>query len=33
LTLLDLCVFVLWYCLISCVAKGENLVRAWLDFA
>jgi hypothetical protein len=29
LTLLDFCDF----CLISCVAKGENLVRTCLDFA
>jgi hypothetical protein len=25
--------FWLWYCLISCVAKGENLVQTRLDFA
>jgi hypothetical protein len=29
-----ICVFfVLWYSLIWCVAKGENLVQTWLDFA
>jgi hypothetical protein len=25
--------FSLWYCLISCMAKGENLVQTCLDFA
>jgi hypothetical protein len=33
LTFLDFCVFLLWYCLILSVAKGENLVKTRLDFA
>jgi hypothetical protein len=32
-TLLDLCIFLLWYCLISGMAKGKNLIQTCLNFA